>query len=79
MIIQTYIRQNKIQKELKSILDLFIKDKRRTQQLYNKGIGVYTPKSYKYKLGAALVIISVCLLTPFTNWAGFPIAKRILK
>jgi len=77
--IQTYHRQNKIQKVLMGIIRMFKPDLRAVQQLKAKGIGVYTPKKNKLKIGIMSIGCLFCLATFGTNWAIPFIVKWGLK
>ena len=79
-ILETYHRQNRIQKEINEIINLFRKPNKETIKiLNNKGIEVYTPKRDKVKVGIAIVLIGLCLVTPFTNFFIYNILKWGLK
>lgn len=62
----TYRRQNRLQKELLSVVRLFKTDKEAIQRLKNKGIGVYTPKIKRWKLGLSVSLFGLFAITPFT-------------
>lgn len=77
--IQTYHRQNKIQREAVGIARLFKVDSNYRNKLISSGIGVYTPNRHKYKLCLASIIIAFSLVTPGTNIPGLFLVRKILK
>ncbi len=79
MKLQTYHRQNRFQKELTSFIRLFRMDQDYKYKLADWGIGVFTPKNHKYKLGAASVVTAASLSTPGTNALGYIAVRRIMK
>ncbi len=74
-----YIKQNKIQKEALSYINLFRKDYSKINSLKDRGIKTYTPKVNKVKLSFIGLLIVGCLLTPFTNWFILPLIRWGLK
>jgi len=75
----TYIKQNRIQKEALSYIDLFRKDYNTIRSLEKKGISVYDPKRNKVKLSFIGLLIVGCVITPFTNFFILPLIKWGLK
>lgn len=76
---QTYIKQNRIQREVMNIINIFKVDWNRIRSLENKGIAVYNPKRNKVKLSFMGLGLLVCLITPFTNLFMFGLIKWGLK
>ena len=76
---ETYTRQNRIQKEIISFISLFKPDYNKIRELENKGIVVYTPKRNKLKLGFISILVLGCLITPCTNLFIIPLVKWGLK
>ena len=76
---KTYIKQNRIQKEIRGFTDLIIKDKYKLNQLEKKGISVYTPKRNKLKLSFIGLLVVGCLITPLTNGFILPLIKWGIK
>ena len=76
---KTYTRQNKIQKEILSILNLLNKDYRKIWELESNGLKVYTPHRNKLKLGFIGLLVVGCLITPATNLFIIPLLKWSLK
>ena len=76
---KTYTRQNRIQKEILSILNLFSKDYGKLEELKFNGIKVYTPQRNKLKLGFISLLVVGCLITPATNLLIIPLVRWGLK
>lgn len=76
---ETYTKQNRIQKEIRGFTDLIIKDKYKLNQLKEKGIIVYNPKRNKLKLSFIGLLVVGCLVTPLTNGFILPLIKWSLK
>jgi hypothetical protein len=79
MKLQTYHRQNRLQKELMGFIRLFRMDQDYKYKLKESGIGVFTPKNHKYKLGLASIVTAVSLSTPGTNALGYFAVRRIMR
>ncbi|HDK42842.1 MAG TPA: hypothetical protein ENG87_05655 [Candidatus Pacearchaeota archaeon] len=75
MEIQTYHKQNKIQREINNTLLLFRPDQNKIQSLNDNGIEVYNPKVNKLKFGTCIGLIGLCLITPMTNLFILPIIR----
>jgi len=68
MKIQSYHKENMIQKNINKFFNLFRRDQDRIDQLVENGIKVYNPKLNKVKVGVGVAGCVGCLLTPATNW-----------
>jgi len=66
MEIKTYNKQNIIQKQISSFMGLFKKDWNKINELKQNGLGVYTPKLNKVKVGLAVGVGVVAVVVPFT-------------
>jgi len=65
----TYHKQNKVQKELLSFVEMVKPNREKVKELNLKGIKIYNPKVNKIKMGFVSAVIVGCILTPFTNIA----------
>jgi len=71
MKIQTYTKQNRIQKEAERIYRIF--------KPLPCGLETYLPKSVKIKLGIIGGVGCISLITPFTNWIPILLYRGLLK
>ena len=65
---ETYGKQNILKSIVGTIKNRFKINPYSKVTLNNIGVGCYIPRLNKIRIGVGLVLIGVCLMTPFTNW-----------
>jgi len=79
MKIQTYHKQNKIQRQAIEFIQIFKPNSNQVMSLRNKGIETYKPKINRIKLSVGSLVIAGCLVTPCTNLFIIPVLKWLIK